>query len=495
LQISAPAIILLSIGVTVQTHFWLRNRKGGAINYLAHKALPLLGLVILLAVGVYSAKKGYTYFLVSNLPPAKENSPNVILITLDTVRADHLSNYGYNRSTPNIAQFAKEGIQFDYALSSSPWTLPSHATIMTGLFTYEHQADGFTSGKLDNKFYTLAEAFADNGYQTAGFVANFLYCTASMGFAQGFSEFHDVLWNYEDIFRLTRVGFYLNEYIRLQESFHWHYMGRKTAQEINREFMAWAPTRKDHPFFVWLNYFDAHDPYYTPEPYQQKYGSDLASGNPKSFGLSGSSLYSHQLSAEEEKEQFDAYDTTIYYMDNQLGELFEFLKEQGLYDNTIIILTSDHGEAFGEHNFYGHGNSLYRELLHVPLIIRYPELIQKGERSNQVVSLQRLAATIQDLANIQKKPYFPGTSLLTDKSSTDFALAELGYNPVFPSVYPNSKAKLISLTTRDWHVIFTGNQGEVFSFQDFLDGSDLSGTPEGAAILGKFKLILDDLQQ
>ena len=190
-----------------------------------------------------------------------------------------------------------------------------------------------------------------------------------------------------------------------------------------------------------MNYFDPHDPYYAPSPYQTWYGEKPAQGDPGSFGVVGSSDWGGILSAEETQWQMDAYDSSIAYLDAQLGALFDALRAAGVYDDTVIVVTSDHGEAFGEHDLYGHANSLYRETLHVPLIIRYPKSIPAGQHVASVVSLRDLAATISDLAGLAPPQAFAGTPLHIAAGGGP-APAELMHNPYHPPNHPVARGDL-----------------------------------------------------
>lgn len=155
------ALAILALGISYQTVLFLANRKPGLVHFLSSKALISLGLVIVLAGGVNLYRYGASLWALTRLPSPSPGAPNVLLITLDTLRADHMSAYGYQRdTTPNLSQFASEGVLFDNAFSTASWTLPSHATIMTGLYTSGHQAESATGGRLKDKFYTLAEAFS-----------------------------------------------------------------------------------------------------------------------------------------------------------------------------------------------------------------------------------------------------------------------------------------------------------------------------------------------
>jgi len=482
---------VLALGLAKQAHVFLARRRQGTIGFLSSGAPILLALVCILFIIVSTGKKIHEYTFLARLPTARPDAPNVLLITLDTLRADHLSTYGYHRPTPNLDQFARERIMFEYALATSSWTLPTHATIMTGLYTHEHLADIFPNGKLDSKFYTLSEAFSDNGFVTAAFIANEGICNASRGFDQGFSYYNDIFWSFENWLRWTNITKELVESIRLNERFNWYYIGRKTADDMNQQFNNWLNIKHNRPFFVWLNYFDPHDPYYTPDPTKILYINKKDNGNPGKFGI-GPHGWAGELNEQEKKAQIDGYDSSISYLDDRLGRLFQILKHENFYDNTIIIITSDHGEGFGEHGLYGHGNSLYRESLHVPLIIRYPATIKSGQIFTKPVSLADLAATITQLSGLSNSQEFSGKNLLERHSETEPLLAELMQNPRHPPSHPVAQGDLTSILTPNWYAIFIDEAGELYSFEDRLDQINLANTQAGLKILTDLKILLDN---
>ena len=377
-------------------------------------------------------------------------------------------------------------IQYNRAIAPSSWTLPSHASIMTGLFNHEHKADAMTGNRLDEGFYTLAEAFGENGYATAAFVGNSFACTANLGFGQGFIHFEDLVWNAGSMLRLTTLGTKLDFKLMNSELVDFYQLGRKPAEEINREFLTWLTDHDERPFFAWLNYFDPHDPYEAPAPYDTYYGDKPANGDPGSFGALGASDWGGQLPPEELLWQNDAYDASIAYLDAQLGELFSSLRQYSLDDSTVIVITSDHGEAFGEHDLYGHGNSLYLESLHVPLLIYYPSEFPSGIQVDQAVSLRDLPATLTKLGKVDSEHTISGEDLIqlaiSGQSSNAPALSELYKNPYHPENHPVSQSNLSSLTDDSWHAIWSQDGYELFAINGSAGQRDFAGTPEGQAV-------------
>jgi len=495
------ALLLLAVGITYQSLMLISGRPGGLLKNLTKMTPWLGGMVIILAFTLWGLKQLREVSLVNSLPDRVSSKPNVILITLDTLRADHLSAYGYARPTPNLDKIASASIQYNRAISASSWTLPSHASIMTGLFNHEHKADAMTGNRLDEGFYTLAEAFGENGYATAAFVANSFASTANLGFGQGFIHFEDLVWNAGSMLRLTSLGTILDFKLMNSELVDFYQLGRKPAEEINREFLSWLADHGEQPFFTWLNYFDPHDPYEAPAPYNSYYGDKPANGDPGSFGALGASDWGGQLPPEELQWQIDAYDASIAYLDAQLGELFSSLQQYSIDDSTIIVITSDHGEAFGEHDLYGHGNSLYLESLHVPLLIYYPAEFPSGVQVDQAVSLRDLPATLTKLANLTLVTQFPGNDLIqlvsSTKSSSEPALSELYQNPYHPESHPVSQSNLSSLTIESWHAIWSNDGNELFAINGSAGESDFADTPDGQAVVlslvEKFKSLIEQL--
>lgn len=287
-------------------------------------------------------------------------TPNVILITLDTVRADHLGCYGYGRDTsPRMDALAQTATLYKRSVATSPWTVPTHASIFTGKFSFEHGAHGFKvkEGQVNNanplpkSHRTLAEVFAREGYMTGAFVAN-------------------------DVFLAPRW--------QLNQGFKTYRVERLYAPELNELVFPWLDAAQDIPFFLFLNYMDAHRPYNTrPQPGLP--GVDVISDQ----GELLDSLFNVVMPATGEVPEalagkvIDQYDNAVRNLDEQIGLLIDRLQVLGLYDNTIIVLTSDHGEFFGEHLLVEHSKDLYEEVISVPLIVKYP--MQKKSELNETV--------------------------------------------------------------------------------------------------------------
>lgn len=368
----------------------------------------------------------------AHLPVISAASPNVVLIVMDTVGANHMSLYGYHReTTPNLVRIAREGIRFDQARSPAPWTLPSHASMFTG--RWPHQLSAGFDGPLGADEPTLAEFLRDRGYVTGGFIANTLYCSAETGLNRGFLHYEDHPITAAGVVHSAALGQRLLEksgarawrLLAGETGFLRRIPGRpdraqpdhrprkpyKDASEISRDALAWLSHHEGRPFFLFLNLFDAHTPYLLPEGSDEHFG--LAPQGRSDYAILDDFWQAdkRRLSPRDVALAQDAYDDCIAYMDQQIGRLYDDLDRRGLLGNTLIIVTADHGEQFGEHGLFGHAGSLYRPEVHVPLLIVPPAGRAGGRVVPEPVSLRDLPATVVDLLGRTGASPFPGSSL------------------------------------------------------------------------------------
>jgi arylsulfatase A-like enzyme len=363
------------------------------------------------------------------MPPP--GSPNVILVVMDTVAAGHLGLHGYHRATSTtVTELAQRGVQFDAARAASSWTLPSHATIFTGRWLHELSVGWLTP--LDQTHPTLAGFLTDRGYATAGFIANTFYCATDSGLARGFTRYQD--YSFPELTALKtavlvrralegvqNIVYFTEEWLesaRLLPAVQrlWRALDtdRKSAATVNRELLDWLGQRRrpDRPFFAFLNYFDAHVPYQLHPGTLHRFGVEPADNFHRVLIQHWWELDKSNLSPESVAFAADAYDDCIADLDEQLGKLVDELDRRGVLERTWLIITSDHGESFGEHiGIFAHGTSLYETELHVPLLIIPPT----GRTTHQVVAepvcLRDLAATIVDITGLAAGAPFPGASL------------------------------------------------------------------------------------
>jgi arylsulfatase A-like enzyme/Flp pilus assembly protein TadD len=254
--------------------------------------------------------------------PSHRVPVNIILITIDTVRADHLSCYGYkNIQTATLDALARDGIVFDRAIAQVPLTWPSHTVILTGTYPFQNGVQDFTGQPLAPQFRSVAQAFKQHGYATGAVVSAFVL-DRSWGLARGF-DFYDDAFS-ASAFAQKDVGL----------------VDRKAAESVTHA-VKWLQKSGNRPFFFWLHLYDPHSPYDPPEPYRARYQSHL-------------------------------YDGEIAYADHELGRLITWLKQAQLYRRTAIVFLSDHGESLGEHGEDEHGFFVYDSTIHIPLIVKPP---------------------------------------------------------------------------------------------------------------------------
>jgi arylsulfatase A-like enzyme len=468
------AAAILAAGVALEV-----ARRSEQHSYLVHRlvgrTLPGLAVVTVgLAAGFVIGPQIAESRATRQLPPAASPGPNVLLIVLDTVGAKHMSLYGYGReTTPQLDRFAKRGVVFERAFSTSPWTLPSHGSMFTGRFPRELTADWMRP--IDGMHPTVAEAFSRLGYATAGFVANLTYCGREFGLARGFTHYEDHRLSTVKALTTTSFGGVLVKTSTLQKQFATHdNFGLKSAEELNDEFLRWLSKRDAaRPFFAFLNYYDAHAPYQPPDEFARKFSATPPRGD----------IWSRKLDAwspAEIRELGDAYDSEIAYLDDQIGRLIAELDRRGALDDTVVVVTSDHGEQFGEYGLLEHGNSLYSALLHVPLIVVHPARVPAGRRISDPVSLSSLAATILDLASQPNAAGIPGTPLATlwkpastPNAVTPVLLAETqpAYD-AYPDSYPARKGRMKSIIFREMQYIKNYGNGREELYRVTVDATD-----------------------
>jgi arylsulfatase A-like enzyme len=386
------AMALLSLGVAIRVAGAFRADPARSLSRTRRLALGLATTLAVLGLANRAVRTIAERRAMASLPSAPANSPNVLLLILDTVRATSLDLYGYARPTaPGITRIAGEGLVADWAIATAPWTLPSHGSMFTGRRPDELNARFLTA--LDGTHTTLAEVLRGHGYATGGFIANYNYTTHESGLDRGFIHFAD--------YRLTFEEMVLTGSVSRIDSFHDVWSGilfdrsfrdvipallrhhftttrrypqvhRKRAGDVTGDFLRWQSKLGDRPFFAFLNLFDAHTTYDPPAEFRTRFA---ASPTPQ-----------------------DLYDACIAYMDQEITALMGELQARGILDRTIVVITSDHGEQFGEHNKMQHANSLYSQTLRVPLVVRYPQKVPAGTRITRALSLQDLPATLLDLA-------------------------------------------------------------------------------------------------
>jgi arylsulfatase A-like enzyme len=462
------SVVVLGLGLAIRAAMVVGKRADVFGRMLQRTAPRLFTLAVALAVILPGGAMARERFLMRELPPAGDR-PNVLLIILDTVRAASLSVYGHQRpTTPRLEELARTSTVFDLAIAPAPWTLPSHGSMFTGRWPHELQAGWLTP--FDDRFPTIAEILQQHGYTTAGFVANHFYTTRQSGLDRGFIHYEDIAITPAEILRSSLLGqvaaglFLRGRYVYLPErSTH-----RKSAAEIRTSFTNWTSRSKHRPWFAFLNFFDAHKPYRVPA----------------SFARTGPGAQKHA----------DGYEDAIRYIDSELGTLLDTLEQRGELDNTLIIITSDHGEQFGRHKLFGHGNSLYQRVMRIPLLIRYPVRVPAGARVSRPVSLRDIPRTVVDLVGIQNSS-LPGISLAEAWSGStsypDTILGELleGLADVEMAAEP----PMYLLVTRDFQYIRQANGTiEIYNLPaDPLERVNLADSASARGLVEQFGRNLD----
>lgn len=404
LDLALPPILYFAVGCAGSALLlgWLQRRKPTLVSGARHSPYRLLAGLDLAVLAVLSlaliATRWWgpqTFSSPSVASPERGPHNNVVLIMLDTVRADHLSCYGYARpTTPNLDRLARQGVLFEHAVAPTSWTLPSLASVFTGLLPHQHAADWHDA--MASQPLTLAEILKARGYQTASFNANQDFGLAGWGLAQGFDVYADA----HDWLRHNLAATFAGQSIYqslFREFVSFNEFDRLNAGQINQQVFDWLGHRSGRPYFLFINYVDAHRPYLPPAPYDRRFGRI-----PKAvLWHTGFALHeghwSQPVSVRERQDLVDGYDNSLNYLDEQVGRLLDTLRTSRDAGRTFVIVAGDHGESFGEHGTYDHGWNLYREVLQVPLLVAGPGL-PAGQRVESVAELRELFPTVIQLA-------------------------------------------------------------------------------------------------
>ena len=428
--IAALAVSIISYRLLLSGNRYQRLDEMG--KKISLTGIPLI--VILFGVSFMSGTHA-TKDVESGIQSGKSGRPNILLIVMDTVRADHLSLYGYHlNTTPYLKKLALESTVFNNAFAAAPWTLPSHASIFTGLYPGQHgtNAEHFW---LDDSYRTLAEMLHDNGYQTVSF-SNNDYITSYHNMVQGFERtWYKGKWTDEIKMPDQSLGGsvvsllnWLRDYFRTEilakviknPASIWDYPSAAVTDKAVSEWLNRGRDR-DRSFFMFINYMDAHFPYdpddetaglfLNKEELEMSYKLKLRNPPIEYFLDMSKGGYTEK----DIRIMNRLYDASIHYLDGELEKLFDTFKKLGIYDRTLIIIASDHGEYLGSRNRLAHGLGLEEEVLHVPLIARYPGLFKAGERDDTVVTHVDIPETILSFAKIEERPKEkPETQLLFD---------------------------------------------------------------------------------
>jgi arylsulfatase A-like enzyme len=441
------------LAVLLAAWAWKHTQK---VARIAGTTLPWVTgilLTIFLAIPVYRLEVRRHATQIAQL--AAGNGPNVVLIIVDALRADHLSGYGYGRSTsPNLDELAAKGVVFENAIATSSWTLPSHASMLTGVYPNQHRAKRFQD-HLGVNFPTLPEELQRVGYRTGAFSGSPFF-TPRQGLGRGFMEFEDFSLSPVQVFTQAHdIGSILRQIGKTE----WvaENIGHPSAIDINRSVIQWID--KVHaPFFLAVNYFEVHEPSSTPRTWRQRFSARQASENLNSDKNRLAVSQPLQI-----QKKIDEYDAAVAYDDERIQKLIDELERRHLMDNTLLIVTADHGEGLGEHGLLVHGTALYYPLVHVPLYFSWPGHLPAGVRITRPVSIKDIPATILEIVSASHSQ-LPGQSL-----------AALWNRQTPPDEWPMPVSELIRQTWRAGKA--SEDQGEVESiisseFQFIFDSRD-----------------------
>ncbi|MDJ0852530.1 MAG: sulfatase [Myxococcota bacterium] len=381
-------------------------------------------------------------------PGAPVGPPNVVLISIDSLRADHVHAYGYpRRTTPNLDRLAEQGVLFETVVADTSWTLPSHLTLLTGLSSRVHGVT-FDGLRLDPARTTLAERLRAGGWRTAGIVSA-PYLHPVFGFAQGFEHYRvvgDTVYDREGFVPGITQSDRRWEQTRLRTERAFH--EARSSPELAARFAELVDEWKDERFFLFVHLFDVHYDYDPPERYWRRF-------DPKWDGdLDPSRYYFNprihpKMPPRELRHVIARYDGEILWTDEWVGRMLEALDEAGLEDDTLVVVVSDHGEEFFEHGRKGHRENLFDESLLVPWIMRWPRGLEAGVRVASQVRLEDVAPTILELAGLPAGDEATGRSavpLLDGREERDDreALSTL--------VWPET-AHWVALRTPQWKLV------------------------------------------
>jgi arylsulfatase A-like enzyme len=446
-------VILMSIYKMLMRKMILEDLTKKVIKFLDY--LPRTAFILLISAAILNL----VMFIDSrvNLPSDK---PNIVLISIDALRSDRLGCYGYKRNTtPYIDDFAKKAIIFENALTPRPKTTPSMVSVLTGLYPHTHQVR-IVWKPLKKKVATLQEILLNKNYTTAAFVGNYVLHEKYSGLGQGFVTYDDRMFEKE-----------LNRPIY-----------ERKAPAMNKAVFRWLERNYRKRFFLWVHYQDPHGPYIAPKDYTELFTSsdeDLVLANfipryqelpwikVKTGNYIDANLYR------------DAYDAEIRFCDKYVGELLERLNDLGLA-NTIIIITADHGESLGEHNYYfEHAQFVYDTCSKVPLLIQMPKITESKIAIKQQVNIMNITPTILDMLGYTAPAAIEGRSLLPLFSGKPFS-----DNYIFIERRNDIKA----VRTDNWKYIenFYCNNKELYNLR--------TDPGEEKNIFGKNKKVVKELQ-
>ena len=481
-ELRTSALFVLTIGVASAVTVAVGPSPERRIPLLRRFAAFMLGLTALGAFYARGIPPLAERWQLAHLSAAQAGAPNVLFLVIDTQRAENLSLYGYMLPTsPHLDSLARESTVFDWAISPAPWTLPSHASMFSGRPAGQLSARWFRP--FDDPVPRVAEVLRDHGYVTAAFSANFTYAGRTTGLERGFSYFLRRPFDFVRLVRFappwqTTLGIRVWQAPAWPEMWDamrrpvlaWNYFpaGRYWSSEgITTHFLRWQSAHAGRPFFAFLNFLDVHE-HHRPGSIPPE--------------------------VPEVTPTMEGYDDATVYVDSVIHALQDTLATRGLLDHTLIIVTADHGEQFGEHGVNGHGHSLYMPVVRVPLLLRYPGVVPAGMRVSTTVSTRDLAATIEDLTGVGGHR-LPGVSLAETwrhpAAPREPALSEVERDATPRSTAPSAKGPMRALVDQTWHYISGPEGEELYRYRDDpREQLDLSRDPRNAEVLARMRMLL-----
>ncbi len=420
------AEVMLSLGLATVLSRIVMAREGVALRLVRRASLLIVvGAVAIGSTAWVTLPATIDARAVRALPAAAEGLPNVLIIIFDTSRAANFSLHGYSRETsPVLDDWSRSGVIFDRGVATSSWTFPSHSSLFTA--QHNHVLGVGLDQPLAESYTTLAESLRDLGYHTGGFAANPVYTTAASGLAQGFARYEDRPWELPQFLRASWLS-------RLMIApgatrlFPGLVERNVRADHITDRFLGWAQERDgERPFFAFLNYFDAHSPYQlVPADQADRFGPTPD----EDWNDFVDRFYDRGDSVGIDR-WINRYDASIAYIDGEIGRIRRWLTESGSLDNTLVIVTSDHGDMWGEQSELGHAESLFAPLVHIPMFASYPNHLPRGLRIDEPVSLLDMPRSVFDLIAAEAPPEFGGSSFVPlvhapDDGPPRYALSEL----------------------------------------------------------------------
>jgi arylsulfatase A-like enzyme len=420
-------------------------------------------------------------------PRADESWPNVLLISVDMLRPDHLGCYHYPRSTsPSIDRLAEEGALFENAISSTSWTLPAHAALMTSLADSVHGCVD-TNRRLGDSLTTLAERLKAIGYATVGFFSG-PYLHPVFGLSQGFETYTDCT-SYAQLSKETALATGTVEGATIWEASH----ADVTNPRVYKAVQTWLKQNRRKPFFMFIHMWDVHFDFTPPEPYDRVFNPDYDGVfNGKNF------FFDQWVNARMPKRDLEhiiaLYDGEIAWTDEHIGKILDDLDSLDLRDSTVVVLVSDHGTEFFEHGEKSHRKTLFDEVIRIPLIIRYPGRVPSGMRITAQSSLIDVLPTIVELIGLSPPKDIMGQSLVplfSDRSPArdNLAVSELYSLGRRMISFRRGASKLIQdeITGRSWVYNLLEDPDELHPLRD-VDSPLVQGIMRDA-LLARQRLI------